>query len=107
MAEDLTFRKATHPSANACPINWSWKMYNSYSLGSFYSGELLTHLSSTPLLGTRINKMFLLHSLVNVRCTNGGSSSFNPNLRLLTASVTFIEGKIRGSSEITLQNNGK
>lgn len=50
--------------------------------------------------------MFLLQSLVNVRYANGGRSSLNSNLKLLTTSVTFIEGKIRGSSEMTFQNSG-
>jgi len=50
--------------------------------------------------------MFLLQSLVNVRWANGGSSSFNSNFKLLIASVTFIEGKIRGSSEMIFQSNG-
>jgi hypothetical protein len=92
------------PDCEYCPINQSWKMYNSYSLGVFYNGQLLTHLSNSWKRALR--KMFLLQSLVNVRCANGGSSSFNSNFKLLTASVTFIGGEIRGSSEMTSQNNG-
>jgi len=79
-------------------------MYSSYSRGLFYNGQLLKHLSNSWKHALR--KMFLLQSLVNVRWANGGSSSFNSNFKLLIASVTFIEGKIRGSSEMIFQSNG-
>jgi len=34
-------------------LNEPWKQCDSYSLRFFYSAELLAHLSSTPVKGTR------------------------------------------------------
>ena len=50
-------------STNVCRINWSWKHYDKYSLGFFYSAELLARSSDARIAGT-----WLLRSWMIILC---------------------------------------
>jgi hypothetical protein len=50
-------------STNVCRINQSWKHYDKYSLGFFYSAELLARSSDARIAGT-----WLMRSLLIILC---------------------------------------